>query len=215
MTKKEKAYIILQEMEELFPGAKSELSNWNTPFQFLICIILSAQTTDAQVNRVTEMLFEKYPDAVSLKKARLATVQKLIHGVNYKNNKAKYIIAAARMIDEEWCGDIPDNVEELIKLPGVGNKTANVFLNDLYESNQGIGADTHIMRVSQRLGLTDKKKPGDIAYDLQKMYERADWHRVNTLFVLYGRYYCKARVKPDLSNCVFKERGWCKWCSGK
>ncbi|WKZ31453.1 MAG: endonuclease III [Candidatus Dojkabacteria bacterium] len=215
MTKKERANIILQEIEELFPGAKSELSNWDTPFQFLICIILSAQTTDAQVNRVTSGLFAKYPDPPALKKARLATVQKLIHGANYKNNKAKHIIETARMIDEDFCGEVPDKVEELVKLPGVGNKTANVFLNDLYESNQGIGADTHIMRVSQRLGLTNKKKPGDIAYDLQRLYDRADWHRVNTLFVLYGRYYCKARVKPEVSKCIFKERGWCSWCAGK
>lgn len=215
MTKKEKAYTILNEIESLFPGAKSELSNWNTPFQFLISIILSAQTTDAQVNRVTVGLFAKYPDAASLKKANFGEVSEIINGVNYRNTKARHIVEASRIIDEDMCGEIPDKVDGLIKLPGVGRKTANVFLNDLYESNEGIGVDTHIMRISQRLGLSNNKKPGDIAHDLQKIYNRADWHRVNTVFVLYGRYYCKARVKSELSECIFKERGWCKWCSGK
>lgn len=213
MTNKEKARVVLEEMEKLFPEAKSELVNWENEFQFLISVILSAQTTDAQVNKVTIELFKKYPDPQSLAKAPIDDVAIILRSVNYRNSKAKYIVNASKMIVEDFAGKPPLTVDELIKLPGVGTKSANVFLNDMYESNLGIGADTHIMRVSRRLGFTNNKTPEKIALDLQKLYPRADWHRVNTLFVLYGRYYCKARVKPEHSPCIFKERGWCSWCS--
>lgn len=205
MTKKQKAYYILMKMQELFPDARSELENWETPFQFLICIILSAQTTDAQVNKVTRELFQRFPDPKALGSADLEGVMKIIGSVNYYRNKAKNIVATARSIDEGSAGKVPKTIEELIKLPGVGLKTANVFLNDLYAANQGIGADTHVMRVATRLGLTDQKTPELIARDLEKLYKKEDWHLVNTHFVLYGRYVCKARVSPENSECVFKD----------
>lgn len=210
--KKERAYYVLKKMEELFPGAKSELINWETPFQFLVSIILSAQTTDAQVNKVTDKLFKKFPTPQLLMNARQEEVERLVKGINYYKTKSANIIKTSRKIVEEFKGKIPETVKELTTLYGVGNKTANVFLNDLYELNVGIGADTHIMRVSQRLGLSRNKTPDKIAKDLEQIYERKDWHRVNTVFVLYGRYYCKARVNPERSECIFKE-GICNWCS--
>lgn len=212
MTRK-KALEILKEMEELFPDAKSELMNWETPFQFLCCIILSAQTTDKQVNKVTAQLFEKYPDARTMSRAQPEEIAKLIKGINYFNNKSKHLVGTATQIWHEYKGQVPRTVKELINLPGVGNKTANVFLNDLDEANEGIGADTHIMRISQRLGFTKAKTPEKIAADLQKIYPRNYWHRVNTLFVLYGRYYCKARINPAKSECIFKDI--CSWCGSK
>lgn len=206
-----KSYIILNKMEELFPDFGTELSNWETPFQFLICIILSAQTTDKKVNTVTGQLFSKYPTPLELSKANILDIESIISGVNYYKTKAKHIVETSKMILDEFNGEIPNTVKELIKLKGVGEKTANVFLNDLYRSNEGIGADTHVMRVAQRMGLTKNKDPKKIALDLQSIYLKKDWYKVNSLFVLYGRYYCKANMKK--SNCVLKE--YCSYCKDK
>lgn len=199
---------ILSKMEAIFPDAKSELTNWETPFQFLVCIVLSAQTTDRGVNTVTSKLFKKYPTPNLLSKANIGDVEGIIKSVNYFRTKAKRIVDLSRMIVEDFKGEIPDTVSELIKLPGVGEKTANVFLNDLYRRNEGIGVDTHVMRVAQRLGLTKHKDPEKVAIDLQKFFPRDDWWRVNTLFVLYGRYICKANMKS--TKCVFRDI--CSYC---
>jgi endonuclease III len=199
---------ILSKMEELFPDAKSELINWKTPFQFLVCIVLSAQTTDRGVNSVTSKLFTKFPDANALSKANVKDVENLIKSVNYFRTKAKRLVELSRMVIEEFNGDVPDSVVELIKLPGVGEKTANVFLNDLYRRNEGIGVDTHVMRVARRLGLTNNHDPKKIAKDLESIFSKKDWWRVNTLFVLYGRYICKANMKE--TKCVFRDI--CSYC---
>lgn len=207
--KKKRAQYVLDEMDKLFPEAKSELSNWETPFQFLICILLSAQTTDAMVNNVTVELFAKYPDAETLAKADPEDIMPIIRRVNYHRNKSQYVVATAKIVTKEYGGEPPKTVDELVKLPGIGVKTANVFMNDLYEANTGIGVDTHVLRVSNRLGLSSGDTPEKVAKDLEKIYPQEDWHRVNSLFVLYGRYVCKARVKPEESECVFE---FCNWC---
>lgn len=209
--RKERAKYVLKEMDKLFPEAKSELENWETPFQFLICILLSAQTTDAMVNNVTGELFEKYPDAATMSKADPEDVLPIIRRVNYNRNKSKFVVGTAKIVAEKYGGEPPKTIDELIELPGIGVKTANVFLNDLYKANTGIGVDTHVLRVSNRLGLSDGNTPEKVAADLQKIYPQEDWHRVNSLFVLYGRYICKARVKPEKSECVFE---FCEWCRG-
>jgi endonuclease-3 len=206
-----KPQIILSKMESLFPNFKSELTNWNTPFQFLICIILSAQTTDKKVNSVTLKLFEQYPTSLELSNANISDIEILISGVNYFKNKAKFLIETSKIILEKFNGEVPKTIKELISLKGVGEKTANVFLNDLYRSNEGIGADTHVMRVAQRMGLTKNTTPEKISKDLEKIYPKKDWYKVNSLFVLYGRYYCKARMKK--SECVLKE--YCSYCKNK
>lgn len=211
MLDKNKPQIILSKMESLFPNFKSELTNWTTPFQFLICIILSAQTTDKKVNQVTAELFKKYPTPSKLSGANLDDVRNTIRGINYFNTKAKNIIETAKILIDKYNGEVPRTVEQLITLKGVGRKTANVFLNDLYHQNDGIGADTHIMRVAQRLGLTKNRTPEKIAKDLERIYPKKDWYKVNSLFVLYGRYYCKARMKK--SNCIFKDI--CNYCKDK
>ncbi len=200
---------ILSKMEELFPDAKSELVNWSTPFQFLICIVLSAQTTDKGVNQVTKPLFTKYPTPELLSVAQVGDVEKIIRSVNYFRTKSKHIIQLSKILLDDFNGVVPKKEDELIKLPGVGNKTANVFLNDMYRLNNGIGVDTHIARVSKRLGLTVNTDPNLIAKDLESLFPKKDWWRVNTLFVLYGRYYCKANMKS--SRCVFK--GLCSYCT--
>ncbi len=188
MTKKEKAMKLLHDLEEMFPDASTELENWDTPFQFLVCIILSAQTMDKQVNKVTKGLFKRYPDAKSLSKADIEDVKKLVGSINYYKTKSKHIISTAKILDKEYYGEPPKDVNKLQDLPGVGYKTANVFLNEMYEANQGIGVDTHVRKVAKKFGLTNKDEPDKIAKDLEKIYPKEVWYKINRLFVLYGRY---------------------------
>ena len=195
---------LLSEIEQIYPEAKTELSNWSTAFQFLICIVLSAQTTDKQVNKITGDLFEKYQTAEKLANAKYEDVEHTVQGINYFKTKAKHIIELAKMVDERYNGEPPKTLVELQTLPGVGYKTANVFLNDLYHSNQGIAVDTHVSRVAKSYGLTKETDPTKIAHYLEKLYPKDDWYKVNSLFVLYGRYILKAK-KPDWEKVVLKE----------
>lgn len=201
MKKRELAYNLLSEIEKIYPNPKSELVNWDTAFQFLVCIILSAQTTDIQVNKVTKNLFDKYPDARSMAKANIKDIKNTIGSINFFNNKAKFIIEMSKMLDKQYEGIPPKDVKGLQKLPGVGYKTANVFLNDLYQLNQGVAVDTHVLRVAKGYGLSSNSNPDKVAKDLEKIYKKEDWYKVNSLFVLYGRYIYKAK-KPDLEKVV-------------
>lgn len=203
MNKKELATKLLVEAEKLFPDASTELKNWKTPFQFLLCIVLSAQTTDKQVNKVTKKLFQKYPDAESLSQANLKDVEDTLGGINYFKTKSRRIIEISKILSKQYGGEPPRDLKKLQKLPGVGYKTANVFLNDLYKENQGIAVDTHVMRVALRYGLSKGSDPTQIAHDLERLYPVQDWHKVNSVFVLYGRYILKAR-KPDWDKVVLK-----------
>ncbi len=204
MNTRDLAKQLLIEIEQIYPEAKTELSNWSTAFQFLICIVLSAQTTDKQVNKITENLFKQYPTAKKLANAKYEDIEHTLQGINYFKTKAKHIIELAKMVDERYNGEPPKTLIELQTLPGVGYKTANVFLNDLYHSNQGIAVDTHVSRVAKSYGLTKETDPTKIAHDLEKLYPKDDWYKVNSLFVLYGRYILKAK-KPDMDKVVLKD----------
>lgn len=204
MNTRDLAKQLLIEIEQIYSEAKTELSNWSTAFQFLICIVLSAQTTDKQVNKITGNLFKQYPTAKKLANAKYEEVEHTLQGINYFKTKAKHIIELARMVDERYNGEPPKTLIELQTLPGVGYKTANVFLNDLYHSNQGIAVDTHVSRVAKSYGLTKETNPTKIAHDLEKLYPKDDWYKVNSLFVLYGRYILKAK-KPDMDKVVLKD----------
>jgi len=195
---------LLVEVERIYPEAQTELFNWSTAFQFLICIILSAQTTDRQVNKVTGELFEKFPTPLRLSQAREEEVENTLRGINYFNTKSRNIIKTAKIIHEQFNDEPPKSIQELQTLPGVGYKTANVFLNDLYQANQGIAVDTHVARVARMYGLTKESDPTKIAKDLEKLYPKNDWYKVNSSFVLYGRYILKAK-KPDMDKVVLKE----------
>lgn len=188
MRKKEKAYLLLSKLEEMFPNAQTELRNWSTPFQFLVCIILSAQTTDKQVNKVTEKLFQIYPDGYTMSLASVKDIEGYISSINYYHTKAKNIKKMSEIIVKEYNGEVPTSLEALLKLPGVGYKTANVFLNDLYQSNQGIAVDTHVKKTALKYGLTKSTDSNKIAKDLERIYDREDWYKINRYFVLYGRY---------------------------
>ena len=180
------------------------MKNWNNDFQFLICIILSAQTTDKQVNKVTKNLFEKFSNAEHLSNANIRDLYNTLGGINFYRTKSRHIKETARILAEKYGGKPPLNVNELVSLPGVGYKTANVFLNDLHQSNQGIAVDTHVLRVARSYGLTKNTDPTKIAHDLEKLYPRSDWYKVNSTFVLYGRYILKAK-KPEMERVVLKD----------
>ena len=204
MGRKEVAKKLLVALEDIYPEAKTELKNWDTPFQFLVCILLSAQTTDKQVNKVTKGIFEKFPTAKDLSKARIKELEKLIRSVNYFRTKAKHLKEMADILQRDFRGIPPKSITNLIILPGVGYKTANVFLNDLYKANQGIAVDTHVRRVARSYGLTKEKDATKIAKDLEKLYPKKDWYKVNSTFVLYGRYILRAK-KPNMEEVVLKE----------
>ena len=188
MRKKERARALLLKLEEMYPNAQTELKNWSTPFQFLVCIMLSAQTTDRQVNKVTGKLFEIYPDGYTISLASPLEIEMYISSVNYYHTKAKHIQKMSEIITREYSGEIPLSLDKLLLLPGVGYKTANVFLNDLYQLNQGIAVDTHVKKTAIKYKLTKNTEPNKIAKDLERLYKQEDWYKINRYFVLYGRY---------------------------
>jgi endonuclease-3 len=186
--KKEKAYRLLNVLEEMYPNAQTELENWETAFQFLVCIMLSAQTTDKQVNKVTKELFHAYPDGYMMSLATIEDIEKYISSINYYHTKARHIKETSQIITKEYGGEVPTALESLLELPGVGYKTANVFLNDFYQSNQGIAVDTHVRKTALKYGLTKNIDANKIAKDLENLYDQEDWYKINRYFVLYGRY---------------------------
>ncbi len=188
MRKKEIAYLLLSKLEERYPNAQTELENWKTAFQFLVCIMLSAQTTDKQVNKVTSALFNIYPDGYTMSLATVQEIEKYISSINYYHTKARHIKGMSQIITKKHNGEVPNDLESLLELPGVGYKTANVFLNDLYQANQGIAVDTHVKKTAIKYGLTKNSDPNKIAKDLEKLYNKEDWYKINRYFVLYGRY---------------------------
>lgn len=204
MNKKELAIQLLSETEKLFPEATTELQNWEDDFQFLVCIVLSAQTTDKQVNKVTQSLFKKYPNASKLGEAKLDELYNTLGGINFYKTKSRHIKKIGQLIQSKYEGQPPKDINLLVALPGVGYKTANVFLNDRYKANQGIAVDTHVLRVARRYGLTKNTDPTKVAHDLEKLYPKEDWYKVNSTFVLYGRYVLKAK-KPDMERVVLRE----------
>ncbi len=207
MKKKEKANFVFQELLKRYPNPKTELRNWETEFQFLVCVMLSAQTTDIQVNKVTGKVFEKFLDMESFANADVGDVEELIRSINFYKTKSKHLIKMSQILIKDFDSKIPPFEKDLMKLPGVGKKTANVFLNELFHSNQGIAVDTHVLRVAQRLDLTEKKDPLGVSLDLENIFEKENWYLINSTFVLFGRYICKAK-KPLCGECLFNS--FCK-----
>lgn len=197
-----KIQIILETLRRRYPVVKTQLEH-DTPFQLLIATIMSAQCTDNQVNKVTRVLFEKYPDPVSLAGAPLNDIKKIIFSTGFYNNKAKNIIACAKAVLEEHNGIVPRDLEELVKLPGVGRKTANVVRSAAF-GYQTIVVDTHVLRISQRLGLTDKKDPVKIEFELMEIIPELSWNDLSLQLIYFGREICDAR-KPLCSECPLKD----------
>lgn len=194
---------IFEYLNALFPNPKCEL-NYNSPFELLIAVILSAQCTDKRVNSVTPILFEKYPTPKALGNAKQEDVEEIVRPLGFFRNKSKAIIACAKQLDEEFGGQVPNDLEKLQKLQGVGRKTANVVTAEAFRANN-IGVDTHVFRVTHRLGLSDGNTPEKVEADLRIAFDGRDLASDHFLLVLFGRYHCKA-VKPQCENCKLKNQ---------
>jgi endonuclease III len=203
MTARERVAKLLKTWPSVYPNAHCEL-DFRNPLELLVATILSAQCTDKRVNMVTPELFKKYRTARDYANAPKADLENAIRSTGFYRNKAKSIRAAMRTIAEDHGGKVPSTMEELRKLPGVGRKTANVVLGNAFGKNEGIVVDTHVARLSQRLGLTKHKEPDKIERDLMKLVPRPHWTDWSHWLIWHGRRRCYAR-KPDCSNCeVFR-----------
>jgi len=207
MISKKKFLEALALITEMFPEAKGEL-NWGTPFQLLIATILSAQATDKGVNKATPALFARYPDATALAQADLAEVEEYTRTIGLYHTKSKNIIKAAQMLVADFDGELPGDKAELQKLPGVGRKTANVVLGEVY-GLPGIAVDTHVERVSKRLNLVEASASVlDVEKALMATIPQSDWIQAHHHLIFFGRYHCTAKnpqceVCPVLSYCKF------------
>ena len=199
MTPSERAKQLVQVLPEVYPGAHCEL-DFKTPLQLLIATILSAQCTDKRVNLVTPALFKRYRSAADFAAAQPAELEKAIQSTGFFRNKTRSIRAAAAAIEKEHGGKVPQTMDELHALPGVGRKTANVVLGNAFNKNEGIVVDTHVARLSQRLGLTRQQDPEKIERDLMKLIPREHWTNWSHWLIWHGRRRCFAR-KPDCRNC--------------
>lgn len=194
---------ILARLKRAYPDAHCAL-DFTSPFELLCATILSAQCTDVRVNMVTPALFRKYPDAAALAGARQADVEEIIRSTGFFRNKARSLIGMAQAVVAEHDGEIPASMDALVRLPGVGRKTANVILGNAFDMNEGIVVDTHVTRVSGRLGLTKATDPVKIEQDLMKLTPRDDWALLSHLMITHGRNVCVAR-KPRCEICVLAE----------
>jgi len=194
---------ILRRLKASYPDAACALVHRN-PYQLLVATILSAQCTDARVNLVTPLLFERYPDAARLARARQADVEKIIQSTGFFRNKAKNLIAMAQAVVADHDGEIPKTMEALHALPGVGRKTANVVLGNAFGMNEGVTVDTHVTRLSRLLGLTRHTDAVKIEKDLMALVPRKDWTIVSHLLILHGRAVCVAR-RPKCGDCVLAD----------
>jgi endonuclease-3 len=203
MTSRERVAQLVEMLPGVYPGAHCEL-NFQNPLELLVATILSAQCTDKRVNLVTPALFAKYRTARNYANASPATLERMIRSTGFFRSKTKSIRAAAAAIVAEHAGRVPDTMEKLRELPGVGRKTANVVLGNAFAKDEGIVVDTHVARLSQRLRLTRQTDPEKIEQDLMKLVPRQHWTNWSHWLIWHGRRRCFAR-KPDCHHCeIFK-----------
>ena len=195
-----RAVATLDKLRTAFPDAHTAL-DYRAPFELLVATILSAQCTDVRVNLVTPGLFQKYPSVAAFAAANQAVLEKDIHSTGFFRQKAKSIIACSKALAERFGGNVPATMEELVTLPGVGRKTANVVLSEAFGKNDGVVVDTHVQRLSQRLGFTGNEDPAKIEEDLMSLFPRERWGEVGLVLILHGRKTCVAR-KPKCGECV-------------
>lgn len=198
-TKKQRALEILIILKKLYPDATCSL-NYQSPVQLLVATILSAQCTDERVNQVTPELFKKFPTAQTLAKADRQEIENLIRSTGFYRNKAKNIQNTCQKIVTEFNGEVPQTMEELLTLAGVARKTANVVLAHGFGKIQGVTVDTHVKRLSNRLGLTENTDPVKIERDLMALLPQPDWENWSIRLIYHGRAVCKAR-QPNCQNC--------------
>ncbi len=203
MNKKVHIKQILDILTPLYPAPTTELTH-KTPFHLLIATILSAQCTDTCVNKVTKNLFRKYKTPIDFANADQKTLEQLIHSTGFYRNKSKHIIASSKIITEKYSAQVPQTMKDLITLPGVARKTANVVLSEAYSINEGIAVDTHVARLTQRLGLSQEKDPKNIEKDLMKITPQTQWRTLSNLLIFHGRKTCHAR-NPKCPACTLNK----------
>ncbi len=203
MQKTDTAAQVLDILQKGYPDARVTL-NFQNPLQLLMATILAAQCTDERVNLVTKDLFKKYRTAADFAKADLHTLEEEIRPTGFYHNKAKNIMGAAKIIVAKFGGKVPATMAELVTLPGVARKTANIVLYNAYGVIDGIAVDTHVRRLSQRLGLTKNEDPEKIEQDLMKLVPRAEWGHFSYLLIDHGRAICTAQ-KPLCAECVLND----------
>ncbi len=202
-SKRQRALEILIRLKRLYPEAPCTL-NYATPVQLLVATILSAQCTDERVNQVTPELFRRFPDAAAIANADPAEIETIIRPTGFYRNKAKNIQAACRILVQEYGGNVPARMEKLLTLPGVARKTANVVLAHAYDIHVGVTVDTHVKRLSYRLGLTKHTDPLHIERDLMRLLPQEDWENWSIRLIYHGRAICKAR-NPLCDACVLAD----------
>ncbi len=200
---KERIQTVLETLKAHYPGARIALEYGN-PFQLLVAVILSAQCTDKKVNQITPVLFERFPDVESMARADLEELEEIVRPTGFFRNKAKNIRNCARIILERHGGKVPRTMEEMLELPGVARKTANIVLYNSYGVSAGIPVDTHVKRLSQRLGITREKDPVRIEKDLMEVVPEEDWGTISYVLIEHGRKICKAR-KPLCHRCPVRD----------
>jgi endonuclease-3 len=198
-----RALEILVRLKRLYPDATCTL-NYETPLQLLIAVILSAQCTDERVNMVTPELFRRFPDAKAMAEADLEEIRELVRSTGFYRNKAKNIQATCALLVQNYGGQVPQTMAEIIMLPGAARKTANVVLAHAYGINAGVTVDTHVKRLSGRLGLTKHDDPIKVERDLISLLPQEDWENWSIRLIYHGRAICKAR-KPDCGNCALAD----------
>ena len=203
MTEEQRIQEIIKRLQKEYSRARIALE-YKDPFQLLVAVILSAQCTDKRVNMITPRLFERFPGVREMAEADVREIEEIIRSCGFFRNKAKNIKAAASMILTKFGGRVPDNMEDIIRLPGVARKTGNVVLYNAYGVKAGIAVDTHVKRLARRLGLSSEKDPVKIERDLMEKIPKDLWGEITYLLIDHGRKVCKAR-KPDCENCILRD----------
>ena len=200
--RKKKVNILLKKLKTLIPKAKMMLAYSNN-WELVVAVALSAQCTDKQVNKVTQKLFQKYPTLHDYVDADIIEFEQDIYSTGFYKNKAKNVLAGAKVVRELFGGNIPKTIEELILIPGVGRKTANVVLGNAYGITEGIAVDTHVKRFAKNFGLTDSSNPDLIERDLMEILPQKEWFSFTYYAIEYGRQFCSARCRHE--NCPLRE----------
>ncbi|HEX9094099.1 MAG TPA: endonuclease III [Coriobacteriia bacterium] len=215
MNRKQRALEIMRRLEGLYPDAHIALDYSGDPWHLLVAVILSAQTTDVGVNKVTPKLFARFPGPMDLAAADVPEVEEIVRPTGFYHNKTKLIMGAARMVVAEFGGRVPDTMEDLMRLPGVARKTANIVISNAFGKVEGIAVDTHVFRLAHRFGLSKEDDANKVERDLCALIPRDQWFRVNYSFIDHGRAVCDAKrpicgtcALSDICPSAFKVKGW-------
>lgn len=202
MTKKERLKIVLQRLENLYPKKfRGPFVNWSTPLELVVGTMLSAQCTDVRVNKTTETLFKKYTTAKDYANAPLTQLEKEIYSCGFYRAKARHLKGIGKMIEEDFGGTVPKKFDDVMKLPGLSKKSASLVVGKAFGKNVGVPVDTHVLRVTPRLGFSDAKNADTMSRELEKLLEPKDYLRINELFIMHGRATCVPRT-PKCADCV-------------